>query len=168
MTTLETCSAVSATGTSRRKAMADSRDQTLDGIQILNSLTTDARRALAAHCTWRRFSPRQQIVGHQEDSRTVFFLSAGKAHAAIFSENGKRLTFRDINAGDVFGEFAAIDGQPQAATVEAVTKCTVATMSADVFWQLLQTEPSVMADLLKRVTSQARVLSTKVLDLATL
>src|SRR5262245_42659918 len=168
MAAFETCSTLSPTGTSRRKATADSRHETLDGIHILSGLSVEARRALAAHCKWRHVSPRQQIVGHQEDSRTVFFLSAGRAHAAIFSENGKRVTFRDINAGEVFGEFAAIDGEPQAATVEAVTKCTVATMSADMFWQLLRSEPGVMADLLKRVTGQARVLSKKVFDLATL
>jgi CRP/FNR family cyclic AMP-dependent transcriptional regulator len=167
MATLETCS-FSATGKSQGKAIAESRHETLDGIQILSSLTASARRALAAHCKWRNFDPRQQIVGHQEVSRTVFFLSAGKAHATIFSESGKRVTFRDISAGDLFGEFAAIDGEPQAATVEAVTKCTVATMSADVFWQLLRSEPAVMADLLRHVTSQARVLSKKVFDLATL
>jgi CRP-like cAMP-binding protein len=168
MAAFETCSTLSPTGKSRRKATADSRQETLDGIHILASLSAEARRALAAHCQWRHVSPRQQIVGHQEDSQTVFFLSAGRAEAAVFSENGKRVTFRDVNAGDLFGEFSAIDGGPQAATVEAVTKCTVAAMSAEVFWQLLRSEPAVMAALLKRVTSQARVLSKKVFDLATL
>jgi CRP/FNR family cyclic AMP-dependent transcriptional regulator len=141
---------------------------TLDGIQILSSLTAEARRRLAARCTWRDFNPRQQIIGHQEDSRTVFFLSAGRAHAAIFSENGRRVTFRDIDAGEIFGEFAAIDGETQVATVEAVTKCTVATMSPEAFWEVLRTEPTVMADVLKRLTGQVRVLSKKVFELATL
>jgi CRP-like cAMP-binding protein len=142
-------------------------NETLDGIHILSSLTAAARRRLAARCTWRDFNPRQQIVGHQEDSRTVFFLSAGKAHAAIFSENGKRVTFRDIGAGEMFGEFAAIDGESQAATVEAITKCTVAMMSAEAFWEVLRAEPTVMVDVLKRVTGQVRVLSKKVFELAT-
>jgi CRP-like cAMP-binding protein len=142
-------------------------NETLDGIQILSSLTAEARRRLAARCTWREFNARQQIVGHQDDSRTVFFLSAGKALAAIFSENGKRVTFRDIGAGEMFGEFAAIDGESQAATVEAVTRCTVAMMSAEAFWEVLRAEPTVMAEVLKRVTSQVRVLSKKVFELAT-
>jgi CRP-like cAMP-binding protein len=145
----------------------EGRHDTLDGIQILRSLSADARRRLAVRCQWREFSPRQQIVGHQEDSRTVFLLSAGRAHAAFFSENGKRVTFRDIQAGDVFGEFAAIDGEPQAATVEAVTRCTVAAMAPEAFWEVLRTEPAVMADVLKRLTDQVRVLSRKVFELAT-
>jgi len=168
MATLEACLAISPTGKSQRKAVVDSRAETLDGIHILSSLTASARGSLAAHCKWRHLGPRQQIVGHQEDSKTVFFLTAGKAQAAVFSENGKRVTFRDINAGDLFGEFAAIDGQPQAATVETATKCTVALMSADIFWDLLHSEPAVMAALLKRLTAQARGLSKKLFDLATL
>ncbi len=148
--------------------ITERRHETLDGIQILRSLTAEARRRLAARCLWRDFDPRQQIVGHLEDSRTVFLLSAGKAPAAIFSENGQRVTVRDINAGEMFGEFAAIDGESQAATVEAVTKCTVATMSAEAFWEVLRTEPAVMADVLKRMTGQVRVLSKKLFELATL
>lgn len=168
MATVETCAAHSAIRMSRRKAIAPSRAETLDGIHILSSLTPSARVRLAAQCKWRQFSARQQIVGHQDDCRTVFFLVAGKAHASVFSENGKRVTFQDLGAGDLFGESAAIDGQPQTATVEAVSKCSVAMLSADLFWQLLHTEPAVMADLLKRMTGQARVLSRKVFDLSTL
>jgi len=168
MAALETRSAFSATGTSKRKASAESRHETLDGIHILSDLTAAARLRLAAQCKWQQCGPGQQIVGHQEDRQTVFFLSAGKAQATIFSESGKRVTFQDLGAGDVFGESAAIDGQPQAATVEAVTPCTVAALSADAFWQVLYTEPAVMAALLKRVTGQARALSRKMFDLATL
>jgi CRP-like cAMP-binding protein len=144
------------------------RHDTLDGIEILGGLTAEARRALAGRCSWRDFKPRQQIVGHQEDSRTVFFLTAGKAHATIFSESGKQVTFRDIHTGEMFGEFAAIDGKPRSATVEAVTRCTVATMAPELFWEVLRTEPAVMAAVLRRLVKQVRVLSEKMFESATL
>jgi CRP-like cAMP-binding protein len=82
--------------------------------------------------------------------------------------SGRRATFWDIEAGEMFGEIAAIDGRPQAATVEAVTKCTVATMSPEMFWEMLRAEPTVMADVLKRLTWQVRAISQKVVELATL
>jgi CRP/FNR family transcriptional regulator, cyclic AMP receptor protein len=144
------------------------RHDTLDGIDILAGLTPEARRILAGRCTWREFKAHQQILGHQEDSRTVLFLTAGKAHATIFSESGRQVTFRDINAGEMFGEFAAIDSKPRTATVEAVTRCTVATMSPDLFWEMLRTESAVMAAVLKRLVRQLRVLSEKVFESATL
>src|SRR5262245_26108498 len=167
MAAVEVYSVFSTTPRSQRRAIAEGYE-TLDGVKILRSLTAEARRRLAAQCKWRHVEPRQQIVGQEEDNPTVFFLTAGKATAAVFSENGMRVTFRDIGAGEVFGEFAAIDGGAQAATVEAVTRCIVTTMPADAFWQLLYREPTVMAALLKRVTAQARQLSKKVYDFATL
>jgi CRP-like cAMP-binding protein len=144
------------------------RHDTLDDIEILGGLTAEARRVLAGRCTWREFKPHQQILGHQEDTRTVLFLTAGKAHATIFSENGRQVTFRDINTGEMFGEFAAIDGKPRTATVEAVSRCTVATMSPDLFWETLRAEPAVMTAVLKRLVRQLRVLSEKVFESATL
>jgi CRP-like cAMP-binding protein len=140
---------------------------TLDGIGIFAGLTPEARRALAGHCIWRTFKPRQEIVRHQDDSRTVFFLTAGKARATIYSESGKQVTFRDINSGGVFGELAAIDGRRRSASVEATSRCTVAAMSADLFWDLLRSEPAVTAAVLKLLSWQVRELSDKLVDLST-
>jgi CRP/FNR family transcriptional regulator, cyclic AMP receptor protein len=144
------------------------RHDTLDGIDILAGLTADARRLLAGRCTWRDFKPHQQILGHQEDTRTVLFLTAGKAHATIFSENGKQVTFIDINAGGMFGEWAAIDGKPRSASVEAVTRCIAAAMSAELFWEVLRTEPTVVAAVLKRLVRRLREMSDKEVESATL
>src|SRR5215468_5041658 len=144
------------------------RHDTLDGIDILGGLTAEARRVLAGRCSWRDFKPHQQILGHQEDSRTVLFLTAGKAHATIFSENGKQVTFIDINAGGMFGEWAAIDGKPRSAIVEAVTRCTAAAMSHELFWEVLRTEPTVVAAVLKRLVRRLREMSDKEVESATL
>jgi CRP-like cAMP-binding protein len=146
----------------------DRRQESLDGIEIFGVLSPEARRSWASRCTWRDFKPRQQIVGHQEASRNVFFLTSGKARPTIYSVGGKQVTFRDINAGEMFGEWAAIDGEPRSASVEAVTRCIVAAMSPDNFWELLRSEPSVMAAVLKRLTRQVRNLSHKVSELSTL
>jgi CRP/FNR family transcriptional regulator, cyclic AMP receptor protein len=140
---------------------------TLDGIEIFAGLTAEARRALSARCAWRDVKPRQEIVRHQDDSRTVFFLTAGRARATIYSENGKQVTFRDINSGGIFGELAAIDGRPRSASVEATSRCTVAAMSAELFWDVLRSEPATMAGVLKLLSRQVRELSDKLVDLST-
>jgi CRP/FNR family transcriptional regulator, cyclic AMP receptor protein len=140
---------------------------TLDGIEVFAGLTAAARRALAARCAWREVKPHQEIVRHQDDTRTVFFLTAGKARATIYSKNGKQVTFRDINSGDIFGELAAIDGSPRSASVEATSRCTVAAMSAELFWDVLRSEPAVMAGVLKLLSRQVRALSDKLVDLST-
>jgi CRP/FNR family cyclic AMP-dependent transcriptional regulator len=144
------------------------RGETLDDVGIFNDLAVEVRRGFSARCTWRDFKPRQQIVGHQEDTRNVFFLISGKARASIYSAAGRMVTFRDIRAGDMFGEFSAIDGEPRSASVEATQRSLVAIMSPDLFWEVLRTQPPVMAAVLKRLTGQVRTLSERVYEMSTL
>jgi CRP-like cAMP-binding protein len=139
----------------------------LDGIAIFRAMAADARHALAHRCSWREFEPRQEIVRHQDDSRMVYFLTVGKAEVTIYSRSGKKVTFRDIHAGEIFGELAAIDGRPRSASVRATSHCTVAAMSPELFWQTLRDEQGVMTDVLRYLSERVRDLSSKVVDLHT-
>ena len=143
------------------------RHHTLDGIKLFAGLTAESRSNLARRCTWREFQPGQQIVRHQEEDRLVYFLTAGKVHVTIYSTNGKPVTFRDVNAGGIFGELAAIDGMPRSASVEASSRCTAAAISPELFWETVRSEPVVMTDLLKWLSQNIRDLSDKVVDLST-
>jgi CRP-like cAMP-binding protein len=140
---------------------------TLDGIAIFGGLMAEQRRTLARRCSWREFEPRQEIVRHQDDSRMVYFLTAGKAQVTIYSRKGKKVTFRDIRAGGIFGELAAIDSKPRSASVEATSHCTVAAMSPELFWEMLYSEQAVVTDVLKFLSDRVRDLSERVIDLQT-
>jgi len=140
---------------------------TLDGIAIFGGLTPEQRHALARRCSWREFEPRQEIVHYQDDSRMVYFLTAGMAQVTIYSRKGKKVTFRDIRAGGIFGELAAIDSKPRSAGVEATSHCTVAAMSPELFWETLHGERAVVTDVLKFLSDRVRDLSERVIDLQT-
>jgi CRP/FNR family transcriptional regulator, cyclic AMP receptor protein len=40
------------------------------------------------------------IIAHGDTSRDVFFLLEGRARVTMFSEDGKEITYRDIEAGE--------------------------------------------------------------------
>lgn len=142
--------------------------ETLEGVDLFHGLSADRIQALSERCQWRDYTENQQVVGHQDETRQVFFLVRGKARAIVYSLSGKEVTFRDIQAGEMFGEFAAIDGQPRAASVQAVQNCLMASMSPDVFWQVLKDYPDVMEATLRRLTAQVRALSERVFEFSTL
>jgi len=148
--------------------MTEPRHDGLEGVRILANLTADARRELGARCAWCDFRRGQLITQQQENRRTVFFLTAGKAWAMFFSQTGKQVTARDIDAGEMFGDLVALDGRSQAAVVEAVTKCTVARMPLETFWDMLCAEPAVMAEVLKRVAWELGEVYQRVVELSTL
>src|SRR5262249_56293066 len=125
------------------------RQHSLEGIAVLAALSPEFRRACAARCSWREFKPHQEIVGHQDTSHNVFFLTRGKASPTVYSAGGKQVKFPDINEGDIFGAWAAIDSEPRSATVEAVTHCTVASMSQDMFWGVIRRDGPAFQNILK-------------------
>lgn len=123
---------------------------------------------IAQQCRWRRCPAGQQVIHHLDDSRDVFFIVKGVVHAVSYSLSGKRVSYRDIGAGETFGEFAALDGKPRSASVVAHTDCLIAALDEGAFWQILRDYPDVTAALLKHLTGLVRLYSDRVQELATL
>jgi CRP-like cAMP-binding protein len=73
-----------------------------------------------------------------------------------------------LAAGDIFGEYAAIDGNPRSASVEARSNCLIASMPAKELRMLLETEPAVAQALLRAVVRNVRSLTKRVYEFSTL
>jgi CRP/FNR family transcriptional regulator, cyclic AMP receptor protein len=115
--------------------------QSLDKVAVFARLPADTLARIQKRCTWRHYEPGEPIVDHLDTSNDVYFITAGQARVNLYSVAGKAVTFTDLGAGDMFGEYAAIDGARRSATIEARTGCHVASMSAAAFRELLQQEP---------------------------
>ena len=86
----------------------------------------------------------------------------------IYSAEGKAVVFTDLRPGAMFGEIAAIDRGPRSASVEAIEACTIASLSAPQFEDLLMGQPVVALATLRHVTEEVRRLSERVLEFSTL
>ena len=98
----------------------------------------------------------------------MFFLLTGSARVTVRSVDGKAVNFRELSPGGMFGEYAAIDGRPRSANVEAKTSCLVVSMPADAFRELLDAEPTVAKTLLEHFVREIRELTTRVFEFSTL
>jgi CRP-like cAMP-binding protein len=128
----------------------------------------DTLTRIQKRCGWRNYEPGEPIVDYLDASDDVFFIAAGEARASIYSLAGKAVTFTDLGPGDMFGEYAAIDGARRSATIEARTSCHVASMSGAAFRELLQSEPAVMLALLRQFVMKIRTLTTRVYEFSAL
>jgi CRP-like cAMP-binding protein len=137
-------------------------------IALLEGLAPERLDALARDCAWRRYAPAQQILSREADDRDVCLIVAGRVRVTTYSAGGREVSFRDIGAGDFFGEVAAIDGGPRSADVLALEPTLVASMSPAVFRRLLREEPAVAERILLRLVGLVRGLSERVIDLSTL
>jgi len=141
---------------------------TLAGITIFSALPAEALEAIHRRCTWRRYEPDKPIVGYLDASDDVFFVTSGEVCVTIYSLAGKVVSFRNLGVGDTFGEYAAIDGQPRSASVEAQTSCLIASMPAKEFRKILKTEPVVAAAVIRELVRNVRTLTKRVYEFSTL
>ena len=141
---------------------------TLAGISIFSGLTPKALEELQQRCAWRRYEQGEPVVGYLDSSDDVFFVANGEVGVTIYSVAGQAVSFRTLGAGDIFGEYAAIDGGPRSASVEARTSCLIASMSAKAFRKLLRTEPAVAEAVLKGLVRNVRALTKRVYEFSTL
>jgi CRP/FNR family transcriptional regulator, cyclic AMP receptor protein len=142
--------------------------KSLDGVHVFHRLSDPRRRSIERACTWRRIEPGAAILSAADDSRDVFFLTEGRARSIIYAASGTVVGFGDLVAGTMFGEIAAIDGHPRAVGVEAVSDCTVASLSKSAFLALVRSEPDFALTLLEQVARNIRMLTARVFEFSTL
>ena len=144
------------------------RTAALKRVPIFAKLTDHALERVTRLCAWSHHEPEEQILSFQDPSTKVLFLLSGKARVVIYSREGKGVVFRDLAAGTMFGEIAAIDRKPRSASVEALAPCTVASLSAENFERLMLEEPAVALATLQHLATNVRVLSERVFEFSTL
>jgi CRP-like cAMP-binding protein len=142
--------------------------QMIEVIEVLESVSPGDLEALAKRLRWKRYGADQQIISHLDESTDVFLVIEGMVRVTVYSPAGKEVTFRDIEAGEYFGELAAIDGLPRSATVAALTDSLIACMSAEIFWEILRTYPDVAALVLKQLAGSIRALTERVFEFSAL
>ena len=142
--------------------------ETLSRIALFQSLEPAKIRLLDTQCAWRRAKRTQWIINYQDNNKDVFFVLSGTVRVKIQAVSGREVLLREINAGEFFGELAAIDNQPRSAGIVAVTDVTVAQMPASVFRAAIHDSPSVCDQVLTLLASQVRMLTTRVNEFTTL
>jgi CRP-like cAMP-binding protein len=140
----------------------------LGGIELLDGLAPEPLDALARECAWRNYAPGQQIIARDADDRDLYLIVSGRVRVTTYSAGGRQVTFRDLGAGEYFGEVAAIDGKRRSADVLALEGSLLVVMPPAVFWRLLREAPPVAERMLKRLAALVRGLSERVIDLSTL
>jgi CRP-like cAMP-binding protein len=136
--------------------------ETLAKINFFRSFSPEEIRILNSRCIWRRAKPKEWILEYQDDCKEVFFLTFGNVRVIIQSVGGRETILRDINAGDFFGEVAAIDGQTRSASILALTEATIARMTPSTFVETITGNPRLVKELLTRMAAQARRLANRV------
>jgi CRP-like cAMP-binding protein len=144
------------------------KTETLAKIGLFHSLDTSEIEQLDTQCSWRRATRNQWIMDYQDTTNDVFFIVSGTVRVKLQSVSGREVLLREINAGEFFGELAAIDNQPRSSGIVAVTDVIVARMPASVFRAAVHAHSDVCDQLLALLAGQVRILANRVNEFTTL
>jgi CRP/FNR family cyclic AMP-dependent transcriptional regulator len=134
-------------------------------VALLTSLTDAELAALARLSQNRQYLPGTQILSGSDESTDVLFILSGRVQVQRYSKNGREVIYSIIGAGEVFGEFSAIDGLPRSALVIAIENTLVCRMSSIAFVSLLSSHFDVALRLMRLLTARLRALSDRQLEL---
>src|ERR1700730_17530443 len=144
------------------------KTETLARIVLFRALPADKIELLDSQCSWSRVSRNEWILDYQETSTDVFFIVSGTVRVKIQSISGREVLLREIDAGEFFGELAAIDNQPRSSGIVALTDVTIARMPASAFRAAVHAHPDVCDQLLALLAAQIRMLANRVNEFSTL
>ena len=136
-------------------------------VDLLAGLSAGELEQVAHRFRTRAWPKGHCIVGYRDESRDVYIVLEGKVRVTLFSERGKEVSFRDLEAGNSFGEISAIDGQPRSADVVAMKEATmVGSVSAGEFLELMRRHPAIAEATTKKLASLVRALSQRIYESA--
>ena len=110
----------------------------------------------------------QVILASGGESRELYLVLEGSVRVALFASSGRELSIREMGAGELFGELAAIDGLARSATVVATTNGTLAVMPGAVFLHAIEQNPKMALWLLRRLARIIRDSTEKIFELGAL
>ncbi len=108
------------------------------------------------------------IFREGEPAATVLLIEAGRAKALLSAPSGKQVLLAVRGRGDLLGEFAALDGQPRSATVQALTAVRGRLVTSGAFVDHLAAEPHAALELLRLLVSRLRESDLQRLDFGAL
>ena len=88
----------------------------------------------------------------------------GSIKISSLSSDGKEVVFRIINAGEIFGEMAALDGEERSADAAAMTDCELLVLNRRDFLRMLENRADLCMILLRVLCRRLRQTSEQVED----
>lgn len=137
-------------------------------IGLLQGLAARRLEEVGRQCGWRDYEAGQTLVSRDAADHDVHFVVTGSVRITSYSAAGRETSFRDLGAGECYGEVSAIDGLPRSAHVVGLAPGCIATLAQARFRELLRTEWVVNERVLLRLCELVRLLTDRVLDLSTL
>jgi CRP/FNR family cyclic AMP-dependent transcriptional regulator len=104
----------------------------------------------------------QLIFGRGDSGDDMHLVVEGRVRLSVLSVEGRVLSFSHAGRADIFGEIAALDGQPRTADATALTATSTMTLTRTSLKHLMETRPQLAQAAVAFVCHRLRATSDQV------
>jgi CRP-like cAMP-binding protein len=133
---------------------------------LFGGLSDAVLSAIAAAMRNQSFTAGQLLFSRNEAGAGLYLVTAGRVRLSVKSEDGRELTLRMAERGDVIGEIAALDNGPRTADATAVGTVEAGVLGAADLALLMDNHPAIARTALKLVCSRLRDTTSQLEEIA--
>lgn len=134
-------------------------EEYLEGVPIFAGLDDGALELLLSGSRRVEAEPGELIVREGDSSNEMFVIGEGEVRVWKHHGTPEQAELAVMGCKDFFGEMCMLETLPRAATVEALTRCTLVGLKSSAFYRLYQARPEQHAIL---ILNLARDLSRRI------
>ncbi|TJZ75524.1 Crp/Fnr family transcriptional regulator [Chitiniphilus eburneus] len=137
----------------------------LSGSTLFCELSEQELEELALHAELRETRAKQTVVQQGTAGDEMYAVLRGRLKVSRHTEDGREATLCILEAGEVFGEIAMLDGGVRSASVEALESCELLVLHRDAVMGYLESHPKVMRQLIAALCERLRAADNLLQDI---
>jgi CRP/FNR family cyclic AMP-dependent transcriptional regulator len=135
---------------------------------LFRELEAEDRNALFGRVRLRTYSPGQAIFLMGSPGDSMMAVLSGSVRISVPSPDGKEIVLAILQAGEVFGEIALLDGKERTADAKAMTECSLGILERREVVAFLERHPKTWPKLVEVLCSRLRNTDQHIAELALL
>ncbi|WP_130107179.1 Crp/Fnr family transcriptional regulator [Iodobacter fluviatilis] len=136
----------------------------LSGSSLFCDLSNAELAELANQTEWRSLRAKQLVVVQGSLGDEMYAILHGRLKVVRSSTEGKEATICILEAGEMFGEIAMLDGGARTASVETIEACELLVLRRENVMQYLDRHPKVMRQMLAALCLRLRYVDDSLQD----
>ncbi len=140
----------------------------LNIIPLFSNLSSAQLQSIGAHAAMRVYEKGDVIVQQGEVAQSLHVLVAGQVKVYMRNEENREVIINTLSAGEFFGELPMFDQEPRSASVAAIERCHVQTLSYTKFQKVLDASPDIARRIMEALAARLRHADRQISTLALL
>lgn len=140
--------------------MPDGMVMNLKKASLFRDLPESLLVALAEKVTKERLEPGQVLFRKGDAGDALYVIDDGRVKIVSENSKGGQLVLNECGPGEVIGDMSLVDQEPRSASVIAITAAELLQLKRDDFLEVLQVEPSLALDIMRRFSARMRYNTT--------